>query len=211
MSDWQLSLQSRLSHQRWLLRIVTTIVRLHGYARCRLDTHHGRVGLQLSHRRAVSCCCTWIPPQVQTFIKSQMRITPRYHYPKFIGGILLITLEHFHQADGMSNQYWGWGLEDDEFYLRLSDAQLRLYRPTKLSTNENNTFRHIHDRVVRRRDTARIGDQRNVRSLLLYHKHMCSAHANAIALVGWARCDMRWEHARTCALKTLNCSSSMLR
>jgi hypothetical protein len=42
----------------------------------------------------------------------------QYDYPTFIGGILLISRAQYSQVDGMSNKYWGWGLEDDEFFVR---------------------------------------------------------------------------------------------
>ncbi len=42
----------------------------------------------------------------------------QYDYPTFIGGILLISRVQYSQVDGMSNKYWGWGLEDDEFFVR---------------------------------------------------------------------------------------------
>ena len=84
----------------------------------------------------------------------------RYNYTKYIGGILLITLADFAHVDGMSNRYWGWGMEDDEFYVRLVEARLPVYRPTNLTTNASNTFTHIHDRRVRQRDVARLGEQR---------------------------------------------------
>ena len=44
---------------------------------------------------------------------------PKYDYPTFIGGILLISRKHYNLVDGMSNKYWGWGLEDDEFFVRM--------------------------------------------------------------------------------------------
>ena len=40
----------------------------------------------------------------------------------------------------MSNRYWGWGLEDDEFYVRLKDANIAVFRPTNITTKKNNTF-----------------------------------------------------------------------
>ena len=49
---------------------------------------------------------------------------PRYNYPTFIGGILIISMEDFAKANGMSNLYWGWGLEDDEFYVRLKNVNV---------------------------------------------------------------------------------------
>ncbi|KAJ8965279.1 hypothetical protein NQ314_004242 [Rhamnusium bicolor] len=86
---------------------------------------------------------------------------PRYNYNKFIGGILLINREHFQLVNGLSNRYWGWGLEDDEFYVRLKDAHLNITRPENISTGTNNTFRHIHGKD-RKRDTTKCFNQREV-------------------------------------------------
>ncbi|KOX76870.1 Beta-1,4-galactosyltransferase 7 [Melipona quadrifasciata] len=85
-----------------------------------------------------------------------------YHYPTFVGGILLIKREHFMQVNGMSNKYWGWGLEDDEFYVRLKEAGLSVMRPQNISTGTHNTFKHIHDRNHRKRDMIKCYNQREV-------------------------------------------------
>lgn len=87
---------------------------------------------------------------------------PRYHYKTFVGGILLITIHHFRKANGMSNKYWGWGMEDDEFYARIKRIGLNVTRPTNIDTGVDNTFRHIHDRFRRKRDTAKLFNQREV-------------------------------------------------
>lgn len=63
-------------------------------------------------------------PQNGPFHISSPSLHPLYHYPKFIGGILLLKNEDFEKVNGISNKYWGWGLEDDEFYLRLKEANL---------------------------------------------------------------------------------------
>lgn len=42
----------------------------------------------------------------------------------------------------MSNKYWGWGLEDDEFFVRLRDANLNITRPLNILTNKTNTFKY---------------------------------------------------------------------
>jgi xylosylprotein 4-beta-galactosyltransferase len=60
----------------------------------------------------------------------------------------------------MSNKYWGWGLEDDEFYVRLKDAGLKIFRPENITTDMTNTFDHIHDRAHRRRDTTKCYNQK---------------------------------------------------
>ncbi|XP_052866128.1 beta-1,4-galactosyltransferase 7 [Anopheles cruzii] len=87
---------------------------------------------------------------------------PKYHYAAFIGGILLLRMDHFAQLNGMSNRYWGWGLEDDEFYVRIKEAGLEVRRPKNITTGTNNTFLHVHDRVHRRRDTTKCFNQREV-------------------------------------------------
>ncbi|XP_066586748.1 beta-1,4-galactosyltransferase 7 [Prorops nasuta] len=93
---------------------------------------------------------------------SSPELHPRYHYPTFVGGILLIKTEHFQQVNGMSNKYWGWGLEDDEFYVRLKEAGLSIKRPNNISTGIHNTFKHNHDRHHRKRDTIKCFNQREV-------------------------------------------------
>lgn len=71
---------------------------------------------------------------------SAPKLHPKYHYEKYIGGILLITREHYRLVNGMSNQYWGWGLEDDEFYVRLKEAGLIIHRHEGIKTGIEDTF-----------------------------------------------------------------------
>lgn len=97
----------------------------------------------------------------QPFHVAAPTLHPRYHYDKFIGGILLINRKHFELVNGLSNRYWGWGLEDDEFYVRLKDAHLNITRPVNITTGTNDTFRHIHGKD-RKRDTAKCFNQREV-------------------------------------------------
>ncbi|PVD30875.1 hypothetical protein C0Q70_10150 [Pomacea canaliculata] len=84
---------------------------------------------------------------------------PLYHYKTFVGGILLIRNEHFEMLNGLSNRYWGWGREDDEFYVRMKKAGLQVSRPGNLTTGYK-SFKHIHDKRKRPRDNYRYFDQR---------------------------------------------------
>ncbi|XP_023029134.2 beta-1,4-galactosyltransferase 7 [Leptinotarsa decemlineata] len=86
---------------------------------------------------------------------------PKYHYEKFIGGILLINSKQLELVNGLSNRYWGWGLEDDEFYVRLKDARLNVTRPENITSGVNDTFRHIHGKE-RKRDSTKCFNQREV-------------------------------------------------
>ncbi|KAJ8686952.1 hypothetical protein QAD02_022746 [Eretmocerus hayati] len=101
-------------------------------------------------------------PEKGAFHISSPELHPKYHYATFVGGILLINRRHFVQVNGMSNKYWGWGLEDDEFYVRLKEAKINVTRPMNISTGVHDTFRHIHDRLHRKRDTVKCFDQREV-------------------------------------------------
>lgn len=104
----------------------------------------------------------YIFPNKGPYHISSPELHPRYHYPTFVGGILLIKREHFIQVNGMSNKYWGWGLEDDEFYVRLKEAGLSVTRPQNITTGTHNTFKHIHDRNHRKRDMVKCYNQREV-------------------------------------------------
>jgi len=86
---------------------------------------------------------------------------PTYDYPDFLGGILLITRDQFQMVNGMSNRYWGWGLEDDEFHRRLKDAGLQVQRPKNISTGKS-TFNHFHSARVRKRDQINCYNQYEV-------------------------------------------------
>ncbi|KAG8199578.1 hypothetical protein JTE90_009415 [Oedothorax gibbosus] len=100
-------------------------------------------------------------PEKGPFHIASPELHPKYHYSTFVGGILLLTKEQFELVNGLSNRYWGWGLEDDEFFARMKDAKLIVSRPQNIDTGIHDTFSHLHDRSVRRRDTARLFNQKD--------------------------------------------------
>jgi xylosylprotein 4-beta-galactosyltransferase len=85
---------------------------------------------------------------------------PIYHYSTYVGGILMISCKDFERINGMSPLYWGWGREDDNFYVRMKLAGMKIERPSNLSTNFTNTFQHIHDKGIHKRDYAKYGKQK---------------------------------------------------
>lgn len=97
---------------------------------------------------------------IPALIRRKLEANLPHLQPKFIGGILLLTNKDFEMVNGMSNKYWGWGLEDDEFYVRLMDAGLKVLRPENISTGKSDTFSHIHDHNHRRRDHAKCHNQK---------------------------------------------------
>jgi hypothetical protein len=53
-------------------------------------------------------------------------------YPAFAGGVVSMSADHWKQINGFSNQYIGWGLEDDDLYqrLRLNHMLMGVIYPT---------------------------------------------------------------------------------
>ena len=90
-------------------------------------------------------------PESGPYHISAPTLHPIYDYATFIGGILLISRKHFKLLNGMSNRYWGWGLEDDEFGFRIREANLVVRRPSldEITTGKMNTFFHYHSKVKR--------------------------------------------------------------
>ena len=46
---------------------------------------------------------------------------------RYFGGVICLKIEHFSLANGFSNNYWGWGKEDDDFLFRLWFSGLTCY------------------------------------------------------------------------------------
>eukprot|EP00747_Dinoflagellata_sp_TGD_P074277 gnl/TRDRNA2_/TRDRNA2_158255_c0_seq2.p1 gnl/TRDRNA2_/TRDRNA2_158255_c0~~gnl/TRDRNA2_/TRDRNA2_158255_c0_seq2.p1 ORF type:complete len:324 (+),score=45.12 gnl/TRDRNA2_/TRDRNA2_158255_c0_seq2:46-972(+) len=53
---------------------------------------------------------------------------PKYTYGTFIGGVLGFCPKDFERVNGYPNNYWGWGLEDDQLALRMSHCGIRPLR-----------------------------------------------------------------------------------
>ncbi|XP_015497012.1 beta-1,4-galactosyltransferase 7 [Parus major] len=98
-------------------------------------------------------------PEAGPFHVASPDLHPLYHYKTYVGGILLLTKQHYELCNGMSNRFWGWGREDDEFYRRIKGAGLQVRRPSGITTGYE-TFQHLHDPAWRKRDQKRIAAQK---------------------------------------------------
>jgi beta-1,4-galactosyltransferase 1 len=49
-------------------------------------------------------------------------------YRGYTGGVLSIWRSQYETANGFSNEFWGWGGEDDEFYNRLKNKGFDVIR-----------------------------------------------------------------------------------
>ena len=103
------------------------------------------------------------PNETGVYHVSAPGLHPEYSYSKFIGGVLIVSRDVYRRVNGMSNRYWGWGREDDEFFLRLTRANVSVTRPDTqrfLRTGRQFTFRHEHRETRRARDRKRFVKQR---------------------------------------------------
>ncbi|XP_052260598.1 beta-1,4-N-acetylgalactosaminyltransferase bre-4-like isoform X2 [Dreissena polymorpha] len=66
----------------------------------------------------------------------------RLPYPNLVGGVLAFRPEHFVSVNGYSNEYWGWGGEDDDMAARMIQMKLGVCRQSA----ESSRYRMIpHD------------------------------------------------------------------
>lgn len=58
----------------------------------------------------------------------------RIYYDEYAGGVFGLTKEQYESVNGYSNDYWGWGSEDDDFYARLKTNNYTIERyPLQIS------------------------------------------------------------------------------
>lgn len=63
-------------------------------------------------------------------------------YPQYFGGVTIFNNESFELINGYSNEYWGWGAEDDDVYRRVNLKGLKPHR-------KNGRYRSLqHERHI---------------------------------------------------------------
>ena len=55
----------------------------------------------------------------------------RLPYVDLFGGVGALRTEHFQKINGFSNQFWGWGGEDDDMSSRIRNNKLNITRYNK--------------------------------------------------------------------------------
>ncbi|XP_036099134.1 beta-1,4-galactosyltransferase 4 [Molossus molossus] len=53
----------------------------------------------------------------------------RLRYSGYFGGVTALRREQFFKVNGFSNNYWGWGGEDDDLRLRVELHRMKIIRP----------------------------------------------------------------------------------
>jgi len=123
------------------------------------------------------------PRHIATKIQ-QMDYELKYH--EYFGGAVLFTKEHVEATNGYSNDYWDWGMEDDDLFWRchLEGLTNDTYLPTTL---KNQNYLHFNGKNA----YAKIPYQRDFKALT-QRSHTISAlvrcyqqpDKNAVFLIG---------------------------
>lgn len=81
------------------------------------------------------CDYTWpdVPLHLATNIEAHENKLP---YPQYFGGVVLINREDFIEANGYSNEYYGYGFEDLDLLYRIERAGL----PLEVMYDKNKTY-----------------------------------------------------------------------
>ena len=68
------------------------------------------------------------PPQPKHLAVGQDRFDYKILWHDYFGGVSAMSVQHFNFVNGFSNQYWGWGSEDDDMSFRLKKNDLTVLR-----------------------------------------------------------------------------------
>lgn len=69
--------------------------------------------------------CSNLPKHLSVGVSS---LRYRLLYPTLFGGVTALTKEHFDKIGGFSNEFYGWGGEDDDIFNRIRRANLSILR-----------------------------------------------------------------------------------
>lgn len=68
-------------------------------------------------------------PQIPTHIATRCsQFGYKMPDPNYFGGVTLVNKAHFLKVNGFSNDFWGWGYEDEEFRERFVKMNIRIGR-----------------------------------------------------------------------------------
>lgn len=79
-------------------------------------------------------------------IPNYLHPNPKLLYVDYLGAILAVPNQVYEMVDGISNNFWGWGGEDDDFGVMLRKYNVTIRRTSQLVGNKSDTFTHIHNK-----------------------------------------------------------------
>ena len=64
-------------------------------------------------------------------------------YYSFLGGVVMFRGDHYRRFNGMGNFFWGWGAEDDDTWVRMKRARIRLTRAKSCEAGRFRSLAHL--------------------------------------------------------------------
>ena len=61
-------------------------------------------------------------------------------FDTYFGGVTIFPIDAFKKVNGYSNEYWGWGFEDDDLLLHLTEQNIGTDFEIHQSEKEFNGF-----------------------------------------------------------------------
>ncbi|XP_059847280.1 beta-1,4-galactosyltransferase 2-like [Hypanus sabinus] len=89
----------------------------------------------------------------------------RLPYTGYFGGIVAFTKEQYLKINGFSNNYWGWGTEDDDTYMRVKLNGMTVDRPDS-NIARTKMIRHERDK----------GNEVNEKNYVVYNRMKFTRH-----------------------------------
>ena len=90
-----------------------------------------------------TCDYSWVDKP--THLASRLsKFNYKLIYPEYFSGVTLFNKEHFEWINGYSNKYWGWGFEDDDLLLRLTEQGIGTDFEVHKSEKEFNAGLYLH-------------------------------------------------------------------
>ena len=65
-------------------------------------------------------------------------------FDTYFGGVTIFPIDAFKKVNGYSNEYWGWGFEDDDLLLRLTEQNIGTDFEIHQSEKEFNAGLYLH-------------------------------------------------------------------
>ena len=89
--------------------------------------------------------CRPNPLHYSAYIKKWNYVPPSKRYSTIYGGVTAFAPEAFQAINGFSNEYWGWGAEDDDLRKRM-EQKYKLKRPDRGEVYRYDMIKHKHEK-----------------------------------------------------------------
>ena len=102
--------------------------------------------------------------------------TQRASFDEFFSSVILFPIEHFEKINGYSNEYWGWGFEDDDLLFRCKVNNIPLdKKEIKVVSSHNaalkfNGYNAYVESLYKPKDESTIFISFNPQDLVLNHE-----------------------------------------